>query len=480
MINHETLFIGGGWVRPAGSATITVRSASTEQPIGSVPEAIAADVDAAVDAARRAFDDPTGWASYEPAQRAAILEKLAVGLGEASEDITRLISQQNGMPISVARMIEGGFPGALLSFYANMVRDQAAEERRPGLLGGRTIVRREPVGVVAAIVPWNFPQTLLFSKLAPALAAGCTVVVKPSPETVLDIYRLAEVIAASDIPAGVVNIVPGGREVGAYLVKHPGVDKVAFTGSTAAGRQIAEECARLLRPVTLELGGKSAAIVLDDAELEHSMQNLFGATMLNNGQTCFISTRILAPRSRYDDVVAAFSALASNAVVGDALDETTMIGPMVSSSHRERVEGYIEQGKNSGARLTAGGGRVDRAGWFVQPTVFADVDNAAAIAQEEIFGPVLSVIPYSTIDEAVALANDSSYGLGGTVWSADEEHATAVARRMQTGTVGINHYVPDPAAPFGGVKSSGLGREFGPEGLANYQRLQSIYLPPAN
>lgn len=478
MISHSNLFIGGEWVAPSTDATISVTSASTEEVIGVVPEAVPADVDAAVAAARRAFDDPTGWSSLEPAQRAEKLEKLAAAIGEVSEDIVRLVSMQNGMPISTARAIEGGFPGALLHLYSGMVREQAPEEMRPGMFGGRVAVRKQPVGVVAAIVPWNFPQALLFSKLAPALAAGCSVVIKPSPETVLDCFRLAEILEQAGLPGGVVNIVPGGRELGAYLVTHPGVDKVAFTGSTAAGRSIGETCGRLLRPVTLELGGKSAAIVLDDAELSGSVEQLFGATMLNNGQTCFVSTRILAPRSRLEEVVDVVTAMAAGAVVGDALDNATMVGPMASSSHRDRVEGYIARGKAEGARVTTGGGRPEQdRGWFVQPTVFVDLDNSATIAREEIFGPVLTVMAYDDVDGAVRMANDSSYGLGGTVWSADEEHAASVARRVQSGTVGINHYVPDPIAPFGGIKASGLGREFGPEGLANYQQVQSIYYP---
>lgn len=480
MIDYTKLFIGGQWLAPSTDAIISVTSPSTEEVIGVVPEAATADVDAAVAAARRTFDDPSGWASWEPSHRAETLEKLASLIGEHSEDIVRLVSQQNGMPISTARAVEGGFPGALLQLYAGLAREQQAEENRPGMFGGSVIVRHQPVGVVAAIVPWNFPQALLFSKLAPALAAGCTVVIKPSPETVLDTFRLAELIEQSGLPEGVVSIVPGGRELGAYLVSHPGVDKVAFTGSTAAGRSIAEACGRLLRPVTLELGGKSAAIVLDDADLAGSAQELFGATMLNNGQTCFLSTRILAPKSRYGEIVDIVTAMAAGATVGDPLNDTTMVGPMASRAHRDRVEGYIAQGKSDGARLTTGGGRPDEdRGWYVQPTVFADVENSSVIAREEIFGPVLSVIAYDTVDDAVAIANDNGYGLGGTIWSKDLEHAASVARRVQTGTMGLNHYLPDPVAPFGGIKGSGLGREFGPEGLANYQQLQSIYYPPA-
>ena len=326
--------------------------------------------------------------------------------------------------------------------------------------------------------PWNFPQSLAFFKIAPAMAAGATLVMKPSPETVLDSFLLAEAIAEAEVPAGVLNIVPGGRELGAYLVSHPRIDKVAFTGSTAAGRSIAEVCGRLLRPVTLELGGKSAAIILDDADLSDKAEQLVSATMLNNGQTCFLGTRILAPRSRYDEVVDLFSGIAGSLTVGDPLDAATHIGPMASSRQRDRVESYIAKGKSDGARMTVGGGRpaAMSKGWFVEPTVFADVDNNATIAQEEIFGPVLSVIPYGDVDDAVRIANDSDYGLGGTVWSADDERALGVARRVQTGSIGINGYLPDPTAPFGGIKGSGLGRELGPEGLAAYQVVKSVYL----
>jgi acyl-CoA reductase-like NAD-dependent aldehyde dehydrogenase len=277
-----------------------------------------------------------------------------------------------------------------------------------------------------------------------------------------------------------VNFVPGGREIGAYLVQHPRIDKVAFTGSTPAGRAIAEVCGRLLRPVTLELGGKSAAIFLDDAELANAAEALVMATLLNNGQTCILSTRILAPRTRYDEIVGTFAAIAGGLKVGPALEETTQIGPMASKTHRERVLGYIEQGKADGARVVAGGGApadLDR-GWFVSPTIFADVDPGHTIAREEIFGPVLAVIPYDTVDEAVAIANDSPYGLAGTVWSGDPDHALSVARRVQTGAIGINHFMLDPAAPFGGVKDSGLGKELGPEGLVAYQRIQTVYLTP--
>ena len=478
-ISYDSLFIGGEWVRPSSTARIDMTSASTEEAVGSAPGVQAADVDAAVAAARRAFDDPDGWSQQEPARRAAAIERLAATLEARAGEMAQRVSAQNGMPISIATQLEGGFPVIVLRYMASLVANATFEEERPGHLGGTTIVRREPIGVVGGIEPWNYPQTLAAFKYGPALAAGCTVVLKPSPETVLDAFLLAEAAADAGIPPGVINIVPGGREVGAYLVQHRDVDKVAFTGSTAAGRRIAETCGRLLRPVTLELGGKSAAIVLDDADLDLARigNNLFAATLVNNGQTCYLGTRVLAPRSRYDEVIDTLAAFASSLAVGDALDPATQIGPMASDTHRDRVEGYIAKGTSDGARLVTGGSRpknLDR-GWFVEPTVFADVNNASAIAQEEIFGPVLSVIPYRDEDDAIRIANDSDYGLGGSVWTTDAEHGKDVARRVRTGTIGINGYLPDPGAPFGGIKASGIGRELGPDAVTAYQQYKSIY-----
>jgi aldehyde dehydrogenase (NAD+) len=476
-LDTDKLFIGGDWVPSRGTGRIEVVSPSTEEHVGSVPDGTEADMDVSVAAARRTFDDPTGWSSWSPADRADVLERLAEALEARGEETARRVSMQNGMPISIALELEAVFPASVARYYAGLIRSTELEEERAGLLGGMTRVVRKPVGVVAAIVPWNYPETLAMFKLAPAMAMGCTVVIKPSPETVLDSLLLAEAAEEAGVPAGVLNIVPAGREVGAYLVAHPGVDKVAFTGSTAAGRSIAEVCGRLLRPVSLELGGKSAAIVLEDADLSEAGEALFGATLLNNGQTCYLGTRVLAPRSRYEEVVDTFAAIAKGMPVGDALDPATMIGPMVSSRHRDRVEGYIRTAREEGARLVTGGGRPGGRGWFVEPTVFADVSNDQTIAREEVFGPVLSVIPYDGEEDAVRIANDSEYGLGGSVWTSDADHGTDVARRIQTGTIGVNHYLPDPVAPFGGVKGSGLGRELGPEGLVAYQQLQSIYLP---
>jgi acyl-CoA reductase-like NAD-dependent aldehyde dehydrogenase len=475
--HHDELFIGGRWVKPASDGRITVLGASTEDVLGSVPEGTEKDMDAAVAAARAAFDDPDGWSRWEPARRADALCRLADALERRGKDITRLVSAQNGVTIGLSEQVEGALPAILLRYYADQIRDDTGETVRDGMLGAPVHVRREPLGVVAAIVPWNAPQLLSATKYAPGLAAGCTFVLKPSPETVLDSVLFAEAVEEAGLPPGVVNVVPAGREAGAYLVSHPGVDKVAFTGSTAAGRQIAATCGTLLRPVTLELGGKSAAVILDDVDLGTMMCEPFvQATLLANGQACFASTRILAPRSRYDEVVDAVASLVGGLTVGDPLDPATQVGPMASARQRDRVEGYIEKGRTEGARLVVGGSRptLER-GYYVTPTVFADVDNAQVIAREEIFGPVLAVIPYTDEDDAVRIANDSEYGLGGTVWTNDDERALRVARRMHTGTVGLNHYTVDPAAPFGGVKASGLGREFGPEALLNYQQVKSIY-----
>jgi aldehyde dehydrogenase (NAD+) len=477
--NHDSFFIGGRWTAPSSDKRITVIGASTEEVLGSVPDGQEADMDAAVGAARAAFDGPDGWPSWPAAQRADAMDRLADALDKRKDEVAKAVSSQNGMVITLAEMLEATWPGLLLRFYADIIRKNSFEEVRKGMFGRSAIVGREPVGVVGAIVPWNVPQTLAATKYAPGLAAGCTVVIKPSPETVLDAVLFAEAAMEAGIPAGVINVVPAGREVGAYLISHPGVDKVAFTGSTAAGRQIAEACGRLFRPVTLELGGKSAAIVLEDANLDAAGtgEAFYNSTMMNNGQGCLNQTRVLAPRSRYDEVVDWVASVAASLKVGDPLDRETQIGPMASSRQRDRVEGYIAKGKAEGSRLVVGGGRPAHLsrGWYVEPTVFADVDNKQVIAREEIFGPVLSSIAYVDEADAIRIANDSDYGLAGSVWTTDDEHGVEVARKVRTGTLGINHYLNDPVAPFGGVKASGLGREFGPEALLNYQQFKSIY-----
>ena len=474
---YEHLYLGGEWRKPAGEQTITVVSPIDEIPIGAAPLASPSDVDHAVAAAKAALRS-SEWAGRSPAERADILDRLADELDKNAADRAALTTLQNGAPIAFARWAEGDGVVGLLRYYTALARTTPLEETRPRVDGmGRTIVRREPVGVVAAIVPWNAPQFLTMTKIAPALAAGCTVVIKPSPETTLDAFELAAAADRAGLPGGVLNIVTGGAGIGEYLVAHPGVNKVAFTGSTATGRKIGEICGRLVRPATLELGGKSAAIVLDDADLDATVQGLASCSLINNGQVCFLSTRILAPRARHDEVVEAVAGLASALTVGDPFDPDIQVGPVVSQRQRDRVEAYVELGKESGATLAAGGGRPDQdKGWFVQPTVFGGVHNESRIAREEIFGPVLSVIPYGDLDVAVAVANDSEYGLGGTIWTSDEEKGLDVARRVETGTVGVNFYNLDYGAPFGGVKASGLGRELGPEGLASYFELKSIFL----
>ena len=480
-IEYDHLYIGGQWTAPASAERIQVTEAATEGRLGSVPAATDPDIDSAVDAARKAFDDPEGWAAWSPARRGEVLERFAVALEARGPETARRVSIQNGMPLWLAQNFEAGFPALLLRYYTGLVA-AGQEEVRAGMLGKKSLIRREPIGVVAAIVPWNVPQAISFLKLAPALAAGNTVVLKPAPETVLDAFLMAEAALEVGLPPGVLNVVPGGREVGGYLVGHPGVDKVSFTGSTAAGRAIAETCGRLLRPVTLELGGKSAAIILDDADLSASLESFFGATLLNNGQICWLGTRVLAPRSRYDAVVEAVTALARSLTIGDPLEPDTKIGPLVSERQRNRVESYIAKGKAEGARLMSGGRRppdLDR-GWFVEPTIFADVDAKATIAQEEIFGPVLAVIAYADEQEAIAIANDSDYGLGGSVWTSDPERGARFARKIRSGTIGVNGYVNDPYAPFGGIKASGMGRELGPEGLQPFQVVKTIYLDEAN
>jgi aldehyde dehydrogenase (NAD+) len=450
-----------------------VIEAATGELLGDGASASLADIDDAVAAARTALPQ---WRASSPQDRAEVLIAFAAALTARAKTTSELVTRENGMPIALSRAANGAFPALLLNYYAAMITESPVEEVRPGVTG-HTIVRKEAVGVVGAITPWNYPQALAAFKIAPGLAAGCTMVLKVAPETALDALVFAEAATEAGLPPGVLNIVAGGVPAGAHLVAHPGIDKVAFTGSTAAGRAIGAVCGRLMRPATLELGGKSAAIILDDADLDATIRGLRSASFVNNGQTCHLSSRILAPRSRYDEVVEAMATLADAMVVGDPLDRSTEIGPLVSARQRERVLDYIEIGKASGAKLVAGGSipKEQPRGWFVSSTVFAGVDNADRIAQEEIFGPVLAVIPYDGDVEAIEIANDSDFGLAGTVWSTDTERATEVARAVHTGTIGVNAYQLDIRAPFGGVKASGLGRELGPEGLDAYRTVKSIY-----
>jgi len=474
-LDRTRFFINGEWVEPRGTERHQAIEAATGEPIGVAALGTDADIDAAVRAARAALD--TGpWGRSTAAERSEVMLRFAAALASRGDATSTLVSRENGMPITLSSVFNGAAPAGLLQLYANLIKDFPLEEVRPSQ-SGATIVRRTPVGVVGAITPWNYPLALAMFKLGPALAAGCTVVLKPSPETALDSYVLGDAAAEAGLPPGVLNIVLAGREAGSSLVTHPLVDKIAFTGSTAAGRIIGGECGRLIRRCTLELGGKSAAIFLDDGDIDTFKGGLGTASFMNNSQTCTTQSRILAPRSRYDEVVEAVASYARELTVGNPLDPATTCGPMASETHLNRVLGYIEVGKNSDARLITGGGRPaaqDR-GWFVEPTVFADVRNTDQLAREEVFGPVIAVIPYETDDEAVAIANDSNYGLGGSVWTADEDRGVDIARRVRTGSIGVNYYNLDLGAPFGGMKDSGIGRELGPEGLNNYLEYQSIY-----
>jgi aldehyde dehydrogenase (NAD+) len=471
MRTHDRLFIGGEWVPPTGPGTIEVVCPHTEQVVGAVPDGTPTDIDRAVAAARSAFD--TGpWPRTEPAERAAVVRRLADLYAGRIPEMNALITEEMGAPISPPA--QAGVAAATWRYFADLGTTFTWEEQRTGMSAPVT-VRREPAGVVAAIVPWNGPQVTAAAKLAPALLAGCTVVLKPDPQTPLDAYLLADLIGEAGFPPGVLNIVAGGPVAGEHLVRHPGVDVVAFTGSTAAGRRIAAICGENLKRHNLELGGKSAAIICDDADPAATMAALKLAALGNNGQTCVAQTRILAPRSRYREVVDALAATVEAMPVGDPTDPATEIGPLATRRQRDRVTSYIDAGRAEGAQIVTGGTTpCHHHGWYVTPTVFAGVDNNMRIAREEIFGPVLSVIPYENDTDAVRIANDSAYGLAGSVWTGDPERGERIARAVRTGTYGVNTYTVELCAPFGGVKDSGVGRELGPEGLAAYIEYKSI------
>ena len=477
MQTRDTLYIGGEWVSPATASTIEVVSPATEEVIARVPEATEADVDRAVKAAEAALNGP--YAELSADERADLLVKLSQAIQARSQELADTITAEMGSPSSWSLMGQVFSSTMVFDAWAELARTFPFEELRPGALGP-VVVRKEPVGVSAGIIPWNVPLFIVALKLGASLAAGSPMILKPSPETPLDGYILGEIFDEIGLPKGMVSILPAGREVGEYLVRHPGVDKVSFTGSTAAGRKVGAACGELLKPVTLELGGKSAAILLDDADLPAAVPLLMGSALMNNGEACIAQTRILAPRSRYDEVVDALSDAVRGSTVGDPTDPSVVVGPLVAERQRERVLGYIDKGRNEGAKLAVGGGRPDGLdkGWFVEPTLFVDVDNTMTIAREEIFGPVLSVIPYDGEDEALRIANDSDYGLSGSVWTQDVERGLDVARKVRTGTYGINQYgTIDMKNPFGGYKASGLGRELGPEGLSAYLETKSIILP---
>ncbi|MFD1913531.1 aldehyde dehydrogenase [Halodurantibacterium flavum] len=470
-------FINGAWVAPKGGARLDVISPVTGEKLMDYPEASVADVDDAVAAARAAFDHGP-WPRMTPKERAGYLRKVAdqieARLGEIAESWTR----QMGAPITLTRILAPQNV-TLFRYYADLIDSNSFsfEDERTRSNGGRTVVAKEPVGVCAAITPWNAPMVLLTYKIAAGLAAGCTFVSKPSPETPLEAYILAECIEAAGLPKGVFNLVPAGREVGDYLVRHKDVDKVAFTGSTAAGKHIAAVCAERLARVSLELGGKSAAILLDDADFAAALPTLMMYTMPITGQVCFSLTRILVPEARAQEFTDLFVGAVKGIKVGDPSDPATQMGPLAMGRQLERVQGYIEAGLAEGATIAIGGGRPAglETGFFIEPTVFTGVTPEMRIAREEIFGPVVSIITYKDDEDAIAKANATDYGLNGAIFSTDSERAYAMARRVHSGGLTINGNIIDPLMPFGGVKQSGYGREGGLEGIENYLETKTIH-----
>ncbi|MBA2811663.1 aldehyde dehydrogenase [Streptomyces sp. KM273126] len=477
LVEHGQLFIGGELTDPLGEDVIEVVSPHTEEVIGRVPHASRADVDRAVAVARRAFDEGP-WPRSTLDERIEVVTRIKDAIAVRHEEIARVISAQNGTPYTSSVMVQALASMMVWDAAITTARGFTYEEKRDGVLG-KLLVRREPVGVVAAVVPWNVPQFTAAAKLAPALLAGCTAVLKVSPETPLDAYLLAEIAAEAGLPEGVLSILPADREVSEYLVGHEGVDKVSFTGSVAAGKRVMEVCARNLTRVTLELGGKSAAVILPDADAGTAVAGIAPFAWMINGQACVAQTRILVPRTRYEEFAGAFAAAASALKVGDPLDPATELGPLVARRQQQRSLDYIRIGQEEGAKLLTGGGRPVgfEQGWYVEPTLFGDVDNSMRIAREEIFGPVICLIPYGDESDAVKIANDSEYGLSGSVWTADTERGIEVARQVRTGTYSVNTFSLDMLGPFGGYKNSGLGREFGPEGYGEYFEHKMIHLP---
>jgi aldehyde dehydrogenase (NAD+) len=469
---RDRLYIGGEWVEPAGSGTMEVVDSTTERVIGRIPEGTPEDVGRAVKAARTGFE---AWRDVPVERRVEACAAISAALAERGEEISALIAAEVGMPLRQARQIQAALPAMDFASMAQVANEVAWEEQI-----GNSLIVREPVGVVGCITPWNYPLHQICSKVAPALTAGCSVVVKPSEVTPLTSFVLAEIVDSLDLPAGVFNLVTGyGPVVGEAIAAHDDVDMVSFTGSTRAGRRVAEVAAQNVKKLALELGGKSANVILDDADLKTAVGYGVANCFLNSGQTCSAHTRMLVPREKLAEVEEIAKAAAEKAKPGDPFEEGTRLGPLVSEAQRERVRGYIDKGQEEGAKLLTGGTEPPEgveSGYFVRPTVFSEVKPEMTIAQEEIFGPVLSILPYEDEDEAAEIADSTIYGLDGGVWSADPERAKAFAKRMRTGQVQINGATFNPIAPFGGFKQSGHGREYGRYGLEEFLEVKSIQL----
>jgi acyl-CoA reductase-like NAD-dependent aldehyde dehydrogenase len=472
MILRDKFFINGQWTGPSSKESIDVHNAGTGAVMGKVPAGTEKDVEAAVAAARAALE---GWSATPAAQRAEYLQKISDGLKARAAELASTIAQEVGMPIKLAGRIQAGLPIANFANYAKLLNAYSFENRV-----GNSLVVREPVGVVGAITPWNYPLHQIALKVAPALAAGCTVVLKPSEVAPFNAFLLAEVVEAAGLPKGVFNLVTGfGPAAGEALVKHPQVDMISFTGSTRAGKRISEVAAQTVKRVALELGGKSASVILEDADLAAAVKGTVNGCYLNSGQTCTALTRMLVPASKYDEAAKLAVEAASGFTLGDPMSEATRLGPLSSKMQLDRVRDYIKKGVAEGAELLAGGADQPEGvpgGYFVKPTVFGKVKNSMAIAQEEIFGPVLSIIPYKDEEEAVRIANDSPYGLAGAVWSGDDARAQKVARRIRAGQVDVNGGAFNMNAPFGGFKQSGHGREAGVYGLEEFLEYKSLQL----
>jgi aldehyde dehydrogenase (NAD+) len=476
------LFIGGQWVQPSSSEWLVSINPATEQESGRVPAANAEDVDRAVEAAREAFDSGP-WPRMSVEDRAAVLRSAAAYLREHTEEIARVITSEMGSPIAQSIGVQVPRAYQIWEYFADLGKSFQWTERRDAYdvvnQASEIVIEHQPIGVVAAIVPWNGPQIVAAMKCAPALISGCTVVLKPSEEAALSFSYLAEAFVQAGLPAGVLNIVPADRVVSEHLVSHPGVDKVSITGSVAAGKRVYELCAADMKLCTLELGGKSAAILLDDVDLEIAMASLGPIMAFINGQACNAPTRLLVPRSKYDEYAQALVDTMRALPYGDPSDEGTFVGPLASRRQRDRVVSYLELGREEGATVALGGGVPAQfpVGWYVEKTVFTHVENSMRIAQEEIFGPVYCVIAYDDDADAVRIANDTPFGLAGSVWTSNPKRGFEVARQVAAGTVGVNSHTIDMAGPFGGMKDSGFGRECGTEGIADYTQLKTV-MPP--